>query len=901
MLDCLDALIQAQIDRIESHPARTLLSHQALTRFREALGQEADMMVQSTVTHLIVEEVGDENPFAALTPDLLTDEQREKALKSLNEKINGGEMALPGPLVDLLRLRLREVTDGFAEMLTRLQENLPALRALLPEEKAFARMEDIGFSAGDTHNHGRSVTILHTDAGKLVYKPHDMRGEAGIYALTQQYFSDVLGIPKCLAFSDQFGVSEFIEKHRSQGEEAARRFWHNMGGAAAVIKMLGSTDMHVENLTCRDDKPFILDLETIVSPELSSDTYKKLHPELRKLKSTSPYLSCLLPSSHEGREFSVLTSTAQEGCAPEIDGENEPVDRFMPEFRAGYTEIYKRILENREAISAAVAAFSAVMPARLLIRNTQFYHDTLVKTWHHNALASEEKRRSSLDLLARIMKNNIRPEFAEAVNSELRQLTRGDIPYVYTYANSGDLYSEGKPVVKDVFERNAEQHILGNLAAMGPADLKFDLDLFDRCIDQYPGKLSEKRRKPPVPAERTEEVLTKAQAMTEAKKLFDTLFAICLDSPDGKRFWGYLNESPLSFRFCETGLTNGLTGIAVFAAAYALLDSDPQVRAQADTAVNEAIIELERMYGYFEDQQFDWSSAPQLGESEGLGGILNGLALLKRYTGRDDIASLQEKALRAVERFDLSRYGAPDRMIGMAGLVSVLCRFEEYRERVDLIRTAAEKLLAMKKLSYKGKLLWKPFPDKERPISGGGHGLAGIAEALYAAAEALGDPTFAEAGAAAMAFEREIYAEKFGTWPDLRSYPPEGYMHGYCSGAPGIGIMAARIQRTGFTSADIEKVAELAAKSADHLPLNARDHLCCGNSAVAEYYMTAGRFEEAGRVLAAMRRRSAAEDSYRYMGYTIHNTVLASLFYGVAGIGYEMLRYACPDKIISVI
>ena len=216
-------------------------------------------------------------------------------------------------------------------------------------------------------------------------------------------------------------------------------------------------------------------------------------------------------------------------------------------------------------------------------------------------------------------------------------------------------------------------------------------------------------------------------------------------------------------------------------------------------------------------------------------GILTGLALLRRYTGRSDIVSLQEKALQAAERFDLSRYGAPDRMIGMAGLVSVLCRFEEYKAHVDLILSATEKLLAMRTLSYKGRLMWKSFPDKERPISGGGHGLAGIAEALYAAAETLDEPKFAEAGAEAIAFEREIYAEKYGTWPDLRSYPPEGFMHGYCSGAPGIGIMATRIQRAGFSSADIEKVAKLAAKSADHLPLNARDHLCCGNSAVVEY------------------------------------------------------------------
>ena len=80
-----------------------------------------------------------------------------------------------------------------------------------------------------------------------------------------------------------------------------------------------------------------------------------------------------------------------------------------------------------------------------------------------------------------------------------------------------------------------------------------------------------------------------------------------------------------------------------------------------------------------------------------------------------------------------------------------------------------------------------------------------------------------------------------------------------------------------------------------------RDHLCCGNSAVVEYYLSSGDESSAGKVLSALYRRKTAEDNYRFMTYAYHNEPIASLFFGMSGVGYEMLRYAFPDKIISVL
>ena len=896
-----DKYINEQLNRIRGCDGSSILSERVMQAFEKQLAGLAESVSESTVNGFITDEVLPENPLAKYSVDLITNEQRMNAVRRISEKLQSEELVMPAPLLDILTLRLSDVTDGIIEMLDRLTAHRDEICGALTGGIRFERIEDIALSAGDTHNRGRSVAVIQTDTGKFVYKPRDMRTDAYIYRLAERFFPDAAGIPECITFGDTFGVSRFIAKRRSEGEENAKLFWRNMGGTAAVMKLLGSTDMHFENITCADNKPYILDLETIISPSMSNADYKRLHPELNILKATSLYFSALLPNEHNGRQYSVLMNTEDVGCAPVVNGVYVSVTGYMREFKEGYDDIYRRITENRDEIAREIRSFPADLPVRILIRSTQFYYDTRQKLCRRKALADYENRIKTSEVLSEIMHRNIREEFAGAADSEIKQLERGDIPYIRTFADSRDLFSGSEKIAENVFERSAVTHILDTLSVMSEKDEAFDLELIERAAAQYPATLdSTDAEKVALPV-RNSGALPREQALDEAGELFGTLFDICIHSPEGKLFWGYVSDGDYSFRFCEAGLANGLLGIAVFAAAYAYVTKDSRACELAEKAVNEAAAELDRMYDHLSLKGFPRDHAPYLGEAEGIGGILTGLSLLERYTGRSDIAALQEKALSTPEHYDMSSYGAPDRMTGMSGLLSALCRFPEYKSRTDLIRKAADSLLMMKTLDFNGEKLWKPFKDKARPISGAGHGLAGIAEALYAASCVLGDIRYANAADSAISFELSAYSGKSGTWSDLRTYPPEGYMHGYCSGAPGIGIMLARIRRYGICRPGTARCEELAAIAADRMPLNERDHLCCGNSAVAEYYMTAGRHEEAGRVLNAMYGRKKKDGTYRYMSGRFNNSVTGSLFYGVSGIGYEMLRYACPQKVVSVL
>ena len=293
-----------------------------------------------------------------------------------------------------------------------------------------------------------------------------------------------------------------------------------------------------------------------------------------------------------------------------------------------------------------------------------------------------------------------------------------------------------------------------------------------------------------------------------------------------------------------------------------------------------------------------------VGEGAGFGGILTGIALMRRYVPTKPLNDVCEQVLALLDRADFSRCDKADRITGLAGTVSALCRFDEYRNHTTALRNAADRILELRTLAYRGRVLWKTLSEIPRAISGAGHGMAGIAEALLAAASALGDDRYLPAAEEALGYELDAYwryAGKFGTWADLREFPPESYMHGYCAGAPGTGIMMNRIIGEGRGTPAARDVADLARRSVDRLPLRPYDHLCCGNAAVAEYHLSTGNLDAAGRVLRAIYERSRRDGGYRDACSGAGVSAIASLFNGIGGVGYEMLRYAYPQRILSIL
>lgn len=893
-------LIDQQLERVRNSPQAGMLGEKVYEKLEGSLKRLTGLITQSTEAQLIARAA--DNPFAAALPALLTEEEKADARDRLLRQLERGEIQLPQTLADVLDLQLKNKTDAFLEAVARMADDRDAICAALLDGRKYRTIDDVTLSAGDTHDCGRSVTVFHTDAGKLVYKPHDMRLDGQLYLFAECFFSEFVGIPRSIAFGDRYGVCEFIEKRRAEGYEEAERFWYALGGLTAFVKLLRSTDLHYQNILCCGAKPYIIDLETIISPVSSEQTEYEQSTQTRKHLLRTPGASLIMPGRINEQEFSVLMNVGEDGIAPVVDGEIVSVRRYLDVFKDGYQTAYTRILENKAEIEKAVRLFDPDAKVRLVLRPTRGYWEMLKKLYHHTALASRENREQNMETLRALLRDCSNTISDRVVDSEIMQMRRGDVPYFYTHAGSLSLYGEGEELVENRFSVSAISQVLDTLHAMDERDRAFDLAYIDRSIRQYPESSQGRSNGSPFRREEKYAPIRAEEASEEAARIFREMYALRILTPDGKPQWGYVSNISQAFSFSDHSLFNGLTGIAVFASACAAVLPDESIREMAEELRREANSEIKDFCCILRTHDALREGTVPVGEASGLAGVLTGIALMKRFSGSTAEAICGD-VLELLEKTDLSKCSMPDRINGLAGLVSAMCRFEEYHGFKAVIGAAADRLLELKTLVYREDILWKTMDGIPRPLSGAGHGMTGIAEALISAAALLGDARYLPSAADALDYELKMYrrySERFGTWADLRDMPPKTYMHGYCSGAPGAGIMLSRIMKhdSGQT---VRTLTDCVCKSVDTLPLNHTDHLCCGNAAIVEYYLSTGNTAAAGGVLATMYAHRQRFGSYRDPSGRANRSITASLFNGMSGIGYEMLRYAYPDKIPSIL
>ena len=79
--------VEAELDRVRHCPQAAMLSDKALERLDESLTRTAEFVAGDTATHLVAEALADENPVAAEFPDLITAEERGRALDEIRQAL----------------------------------------------------------------------------------------------------------------------------------------------------------------------------------------------------------------------------------------------------------------------------------------------------------------------------------------------------------------------------------------------------------------------------------------------------------------------------------------------------------------------------------------------------------------------------------------------------------------------------------------------------------------------------------------------------------------------------------------------------------------------------------------------------------------------------------------------
>jgi lantibiotic modifying enzyme len=79
------------------------------------------------------------------------------------------------------------------------------------------------------------------------------------------------------------------------------------------------------------------------------------------------------------------------------------------------------------------------------------------------------------------------------------------------------------------------------------------------------------------------------------------------------------------------------------------------------------------------------------------------------------------------------------------------------------------------------------------------------------------------------------------------------------------------------------------------------DHLCCGEMALADYCLETGDTEAAGRVLTEVVQTAKVNGGYRLGFADCQSNNNVTLFYGLAGIGYELIRYTDKNRFPTIL
>lgn len=870
-------------------------SDKAILDLAIALFSQLYTIAADSLDNELLEEISSKDKVLFNSLEFVTNKQKEESALIVKEKlINKGIDALneKEPLLkEALDKRCRYFKDAIFEMVERINDDRYLITKELLDGDNFTKIEGLNIPSIDLHNHGRFPVIISTDKGKFIYKAHSMDVDLWFYNLTNNFFSDVIHVPKIVSINSKYGYSKFFENQPANTFEKVKKYYHNIGGFLAILEMLGSSDFHFENILADFEYPAPIDFETIIEigneiilnpKSINKAVYQDL-PVIRK-----GILPLYLFSKK--RELSPLFNKEDANVSmPVVDGKKIDVRDYIEDFKEGFKDIYLRCLDNKEEIVDELYKLNDAN-IRAISIGTQTYADLMLGLYNHSNFESINNRTTAINEL--LNKYKLDESLKNYADSAIDGLIQGDIPYHYAKANSKDIYYLNEVILKDYLSDIPINIGIKNVNALSLEDLYFELALIDK---QFSYSMHNGYTYKAITLENKDYSLDTSPLKEELEKIYDSIKKSYVIDSKGNQSW-LVQDDNAETKAMDESLFKGTSGLAIFFTSYIEICSNANRKAEAinylDICLNKVLVSLE----YYKNLLKDGSCSLGL---TGLSGVLLSLVKVSKALNRKEDKELLLKTVELLKDVDFDLYSSVDVYGGLSGLLIVLCKnIKTFNQNYIyvIISKIANRIIRLRNLEYKGYLLWDSL-GKKRPISGWGHGIMGVVEALTLAYEITNNKEYLDVAIDSYRFEHDIYSEKLKTWPDLRnlSFAYE-YMHGLCSGAPGIGdaLLSIDKEKAFFETYDIDfSRAEEACSNI----INYRDHLCCGNSSILDFFINAYHItnnikyiNKAYNLVTQMIKRKEDINDYVLLPSDYKTNDNPTLFFGISGIGFEIAK-----------
>ncbi len=169
----------------------------------------------------------------------------------------------------------------------------------------------------ESHNYGKNVAIFETKTAKFVFKYRDVRTEGRFFQFLD-FLNSSLNIKQYVPWvieRDDHGWMEYISHSPCTSAFEIQEYYKKCGYFLALFHLLGSTDLHSENIIASGSYPVFIDLETLVSPlpNLNNPYINKLNEYIDFQYGLSVSRSGILPQWLLGPDTNVYNNSALGG------------------------------------------------------------------------------------------------------------------------------------------------------------------------------------------------------------------------------------------------------------------------------------------------------------------------------------------------------------------------------------------------------------------------------------------------------------------------------------------------------------------------------------------------------------------------------------------------------------
>lgn len=847
-----------------------------------------------------------------------------------------------------VRRRIRGIVVNRCGASLALARHLAQDRAHLARLGFSGRVAQASFGAGDSHCGGKSVAVLVDPAGaRLVYKPRSLRIDATLRAfvgtiLEQASFRSEVRIPRVIDGVDH-GWSEFIQ-HRYASDAVLHRFYRSVGHWLSLMRLLGGSDLHAENLIAHGSEPVVVDCETLFTPVVrGKPTGLGAAPEhASDLLSRSVLTVGLLPGRGlglgwrgvDGSALGLLPGQQPRMKVPTVVGagtdearigfefvdappaQNHPsrepaLATHWPEVLAGFAEMdaHLRALDQSGALRRALEGF-ADCRIRVVVRATEVYAELGRMLWHPLSLQDEDAARARATQLLSLMADNVAmaPNSPEVIAAEIDDLLIGDVPYFSCIAAHGRL--DGPGGTQWLPATDLVESALENWRS---TDASLDRKIIQASVvsaylnDGWTPTETTLRTSPDAGMQKERE------RQTLAREAFGAIAAEAIWGEDGTITWiaPALNPTGWVVQPLEADLYSGLSGIAVLAAAYLHESRAGRVEplSSAEEILRASLLTLrlaeEKLLSNIASGKK--MRPPQVGAYNGVGSIIWTHLLLDSLGVHDE--DLIARAGRLAEVLPgLLRYDVQyDLLAGAAGAIAALLPLvQRTQDEAHLATALACGSHLLSSAVRDASAAYWPGPQWPKGVGGFAHGASGVGWALRRLGDVASNQEFVQLSEEAFRFEQRLFTPAIG-WLDLRNDDPDAPMEArfaaaWCHGAVGIGLAAIDLD----PRLELPGTAEMIHTATAHALAQGvgwNHTLCHGDLGVWELCLEANRrglldddaLDRMERsTLASIRRHGPCSGFVR-------DSIAPGLLPGVGGIAYQLLRMHPESELPSVL